>query len=107
MATDVTTPGTGPAEHTKPEGSASIWVRGLYMLLFLIITRLTELLIALVMLIQFIVKAAGGSTNVNLLTFGDQLSRYLYSIIQFQTFNTEEKPFPFKQWPQAEEKSPQ
>lgn len=97
MTTDVTTPESGHTETTD-QPQKSIWIRGLYMLLFLIITRLTELVIALVMLVQFIFKAATGTTNDNLLTFGDQLSHYLFAIIQFQTFNTETKPFPFSHW---------
>ncbi|MDH5327964.1 MAG: DUF4389 domain-containing protein [Gammaproteobacteria bacterium] len=97
MAT-VTTPESTQPEQIQTE--PSIWIRGLYMLLFLIVTRLTELVIALIMLVQFVFKAATGSTNANLLTFGDQLSNYLYSIIQFQTFNKEDKPFPFRPWNQ-------
>lgn len=105
MATHVTTPGSGHTEQTEQSTEPSIWIRGLYMLLFIIVARLTELVIGLLMLIQFVLKAATGNTNDNLLTFGDQLSQYLYSIVQFQTFNTEEKPFPFQPWPQGRELS--
>ena len=98
MVTDNYTPDSGNTVHSdKP----SIWIRGLYMLLFAIVSRLTEMVIGLVMLIQFVLKAATGNTNTNLLIFGDQLSQYLFEIVQFQTFNTEHKPFPFRPWPQA------
>ena len=103
MATDITTPDSSDTEHTDQVKEPSIWIRGLYMLLFVIITRLTEVIIGLVMFIQFILKAATGNTNKNLVTFGNQLSQYLFAIVQFQTFNTEDKPFPFNQWPQVEE----
>ena len=43
-----------------------------------------------------------GNTNDNLGRFGNQLSQYLYAIVQFQTFNTEDKPFPFGKWPESE-----
>ena len=68
------------------------------MLLFLVITRVTEAVVGLVMLIQFILRAATGHTNKNLLAFGHQLGQYLFAIVQFQTFNSEEKTFPFSPW---------
>ena len=103
MTTDVSTPEFGNPEQAEHTSGPSIWIRGLYMLLFIIITRLTEVVVGLVMLIQFVLKAATGNTNSNLETFGDQLSQYLYAIVQFQTFNTEDKPFPFSPWPQGSE----
>ena len=103
MATGTSTPDIGNPETAEQASKPSIWIRGLYMLLFIIITRLTEAVIFLVMLIQFVLKAATGNTNNNLEMFGDQLSQYLYAIVQFQTFNTEDKPFPFNTWPQSGE----
>lgn len=103
MATDVSTPEFGESEQKEQTSGPSIWQRALYMLLFAIIFHITEAVIGLVMVVQFILKAATGNTNDNLGRFGAQISHYLYEIVQFQTFNTEEKPFPFKSWPQSEE----
>jgi hypothetical protein len=101
MATDVSTPDFGNPEQTEQTSGPSIWHRALYMLLFAIIFHITEVIIGLVMVVQFILKAATGNTNDNLGRFGNQLSQYLYEIVQFQTFNTEDKPFPFSSWPQS------
>lgn len=101
MTNQVTTPDPGYTELSEPGKEASIWIRGLYMLLFAVIANITELVIGLVMLVQFILNAATGNTNNNLLAFGDQLSRYIYEIVQFQTFNSEVKPYPFNTWPKA------
>lgn len=98
MAADIHSPEAGDEEQTN---GPSIWIRALYMLLFALIFHLTEAVIGLVMVVQFILKAATGDTNSNLLTFGGQLSQYLAEIVQFQTFNTEDKPFPFGQWPKG------
>ena len=105
MTAEITTPEPNNTAKTDRIEEPSIWIRGLYMLLFAIITRLTELVIGVVMLIQFVLKAATGNINTDLLNFGDQLSRYLFKIVQFQTFNSEDKPFPFDQWPQGREAS--
>lgn len=96
MASDMTSSDSRSRDEKVNE--SSIWVRGLYMLLFLIIARLTEVVVGLVAFIQFVLKAATNSTNDNLTVFGQNLSRYMLEIIQFQTFNSEEKPFPFKPW---------
>jgi len=88
-------------EEQTEEDDASIWIRGLFMLLFGVIAHIAELVIGLVMLVQFILKASTDKTNINLLVFGDQLSKYIFEIIQFQTFNSEEKPFPFNSWPKS------
>ncbi|MDH5446936.1 MAG: DUF4389 domain-containing protein [Gammaproteobacteria bacterium] len=102
MATDVSSPEFSDGEHTEQASGPSIWHRALYMVLFAIIFHLVELIIGLVMVVQFVLKAATGKTNENLGRFGDQLSQYLYKIVQFQTFNTEDKPFPFQAWPKGE-----
>jgi len=37
--------------------------------------------------------------NTRLLTFGRSLGSYVQQLVNFQSFNTEEKPFPFNDWP--------
>jgi flagellar biosynthesis protein FlhB len=104
-AENMTNDAEQPQQAPEPEQDekASIWVRGLYMLLFAVIAHIAELVIALVMLVQFILKSATDKTNDNLLSFGDQMGKYVLEIVRFLTFNTEEKPFPFNSWPKAED----
>jgi hypothetical protein len=35
------------------------------------------------------------------LELGQGLGAYIYEILQFMTFNSEQLPFPFGRWPQA------
>jgi hypothetical protein len=77
-----------------------IWIRALYMLLFIIIYSFTEVVIALVAIGQFLTVVLTGSKNDRLLKFGQSLSSFVYQIMQFFTFNSEEKPFPFAEWPE-------
>ena len=102
MVTQATTTGSEHSDNELAQQS-SIWTRGLYMLLFVIIARVTEAVVWIVLLVQFICKAATHHTNDNLTGFGQSLSRYYYSIIRFQTFNSEDKPFPFSPWPKQDE----
>lgn len=77
------------------------WMRGLYMLLFLVFYTLAELVVGAVVVFQFLSRLITGEVNERLLQFGQQLSRYLYDTLRFFTFNSEEKPYPFSPWPQT------
>jgi len=104
MVTQATTTGSEPADNELAP-QTSIWARGLYMLLFVIIARVAEAVVWVVLLIQFIYKAMTHQTNDQLIKFGQSLSRYYYEIIRFQTFNSDAKPFPFSPWPKDDEQA--
>ena len=74
------------------------WYRGLYMLLFLFIMGFTKGLVFVISIIQFIILVASGEVNEQLQRFGQGLATYLYDTVQFLTFNSEQKPFPFSEW---------
>ena len=84
--------------HYKDRGT---WVRGLFMLLFVALYNIAAVLISAVAILQFAWKLISGETNPRLLSFGEGLSRYFYQLLRFLTFNTEDKPFPFADWPAA------
>jgi hypothetical protein len=75
------------------------WKRGVFMLVFAIISGLAKLLVTLVAIFQFITLLFKGQTNDTMLPFGQNLSTYLYQITLFLTFKTEEMPFPFNDFP--------
>ncbi len=75
------------------------WLRGLYMLLFILIAGVARFVIAVVVLFQFFSVLFTGNTNAQLLTLGQNLSTYIYQITLFLTFNSERRPFPFGDWP--------
>ena len=78
------------------------WLRGLYMLLFIVIFHVAEFVIGAVVLLQFLFTLVTGAPNARLLQFGQSLSRYVYQILRFLTFNSEDLPFPFTEWPVAD-----
>ncbi|MEI8055173.1 MAG: DUF4389 domain-containing protein [bacterium] len=75
------------------------WLRGLFMLFFIVIKYLVSWLIALIALFQFVVDLLMDKPNEKLLAFTKQLNSYLLQIVNFLTFNSEKKPFPFTSWP--------
>ncbi|MBY0578738.1 MAG: DUF4389 domain-containing protein [Burkholderiales bacterium] len=76
------------------------WVRALFMLLLGMLYSLAGTVLLIVAVAQFIFLIAGGTPNSRLASFGHSLGEYIRQIVEFQTFNTEEKPFPFSDWPQ-------
>ena len=85
--------------------SQSTWIRGLYMILYIIFSRLAEIVLGMVVLFQFLLKLFTGETNDRLLKLGQGISTYLYQVFQFLTFNSEYHPYPFGAWPRGEPKS--
>ena len=76
----------------------STWIRILYMLLFFFIYNLAEMVVFGVAVIQAGITLITGEPNRQLLIFGRGLSQYVFQIVQFFTFASEELPFPFGPW---------
>jgi len=73
------------------------------MLLFLIICELGKVILSLVALAQFVFVLLTGSANENLQRFGKSMGIYLQLVVEYLSYNQEEKPFPFAPWPEAGE----
>jgi hypothetical protein len=85
------------------------WIRFGYMLLFAVVYNLLEIILLAVVLFQAFLTLITGSRNQRLLRFGGQLSTFFYQILQYLTYNSDETPFPFAEWPSnksSEKKSP-
>ena len=75
------------------------WKRGLFMIVFVIISGLAKLIVTLVAVFQYITLLFKGQVNENVIPFGQNLSTYLYQVTLFLTFKTDEMPFPFLAFP--------
>ncbi|NOT83290.1 MAG: DUF4389 domain-containing protein [Methylococcaceae bacterium] len=75
-----------------------IWKRLLYMLIYGILAGLVRMLIWVVILIQLGTVIFTGEVNQHLLNFGQRLSAFLYHMLLFLTFNTDDLAFPFASW---------
>ena len=81
--------------------SKSVWLRGLFMLLFAVLYGVAEFILAVVAVFQFGAALITGKPNNNAVRFGNSLGQYIFQITQFVTFNSEVKPFPFSSWPES------
>ncbi|MEN8179890.1 MAG: DUF4389 domain-containing protein [Pseudomonadota bacterium] len=79
----------------------SVWLRGLYMLIFMFILGVVKFVAFVVILFQFLTVLFTADTNKKLVRFGQSLSTYQYQIMLFLTYNSEEYPFPMGEWPEG------
>ena len=77
------------------------WMRGFYLILFVIIYGIAEFLIMAIMLFQFLSTLFVRRTNEPLVKFGGSLSVYIYEIMLYLTYGSDDRPFPFREWPAA------
>ena len=80
----------------------STWKRGLYMLLYAVFYTIAEIVLAAVVIFQFLLQLFTGETNERLRKLGQSISTYAYQILIFLTFNSEYRPYPFGAWPAGE-----
>ena len=85
--------------------SKSTWLRLLFMILFIALWSISRLVVFAVVVLQFFWVLVTGSTNVRLSAFGMSLATYSFQIITFLTYNTEDQPFPFSDWPSGPPKA--
>jgi len=79
-----------------------IWMRGVFMVLFLIAYNIVEFLILLAALFQFVAVLFTGRVNNTVLRLGNNLSLFALETFQYLTFNSNLRPFPFSPWPDEE-----
>lgn len=85
-----------------PGNKRNIWLRGLFMLLMGIAFQVCGTVLCVVTVIQFVIVLLNDTPNPRLASFGRSMGSYLRQIVSFLTFATEDKPFPFSEWPAGE-----
>jgi hypothetical protein len=78
-----------------------VWKRGLFMLLFAIAIGIAHVVLNALAVVQFLWLLIAGEPNHLLATFDRSLSTWLADTVRFMTCASEDKPFPWQQWPDA------
>lgn len=79
------------------------WLRGLFILIVAFLLAVARVVLWTVVLFQFLFTLFAGKVNEKLLSFSNSLCRFLYQCFLYITYNSNEKPFPFGDWPSADE----
>jgi hypothetical protein len=75
--------------------------RGLFMLLFAIAFGIAQVLLNVLAVVQFLWLLLTTAPNRFVLRFGASLSVWLADVARFLSCASDEKPFPWKEWPNA------
>jgi hypothetical protein len=79
--------------------SSKHWLRLVFMLLFAALLQLASVVMWMLVAVQFVFSLITGEDNQHLRRFGHSLSTYIYDVLKFLCYSSEEKPFPFADWP--------
>ncbi|HDY98898.1 MAG TPA: DUF4389 domain-containing protein [Pseudomonas sabulinigri] len=80
--------------------SADFWLRLLYTILFMLAWQVVEILLALLVVIQIMSRLFTGSANEDAKVWGEGFSLYACQIGRYITQVSDQKPWPFIEWPQ-------
>ena len=86
--------------------NVNVWLRLFFMVLTLFCLWVARILLWFVAIFQFLLVLFAGKDNDNLRNFGQGLSKWVQQCLLFVTFNSEEKPYPFNEWPTVEPTEP-
>ena len=67
---------------------------------------LVKTVVGLVLLAQFILGIFAGQINRRLVDFTGDLNRFSYHVLQYLTWNSNDRPFPFSDWPGPDDQNP-
>ncbi len=83
--------------------SRSTWIRLLFMLIIALFYAVSRPVVFAVIVSQFLWVLFTAKTNKKLAVLGHSLALYTCEIIDFMTYNSEVKPFPFdSDWPSGD-----
>ena len=89
-------------ETKKNLTEKNTWMRGVYMLLFIVVDIFfVRVAIHLIALVQFVVMLFTSGANEKLTELGYSVSTFSYQIMLYVTYNSDSRPFPFDEvWPE-------
>ena len=86
--------------------SRATWLRLLFMALFGLFISFAGMIGTVIVVLGFFWVLFTGEVNRELRQIGQAIASYMYEIVRYLTFNTDDKPFPFGgDWPSGEPKN--
>ena len=80
--------------------SRTTWLRLLFMCIYGMLAGLASMVATVVVALGFLMVLFTGEVNQELRQLGQGIASYLFQIVRYLTFNTDDKPFPFgSAWP--------
>jgi Domain of unknown function (DUF4389) len=86
-------------KEVRATETREVWKRGLFMLLFAVGFGVGHLVLNLLAVVQFLWLLLARESNQPLLRFGRSLSIWFADTARFLSCASDEKPFPWRDWP--------
>ena len=77
----------------------SIWVNFFLKVIYLIFLNFIIPFLGFITLLQLLFSLGSKKPNDNLISFSKKISIYIYQIINFITYSSDERPWPFNPFP--------
>ena len=74
-------------------------LRLFYAVCFYIVYRFIDIIVVIVCVVQFVHQLFMDEPQQELTKFSQGLAQYVAHIIRYLSWNTDDKPFPFNDWP--------
>lgn len=95
--------GTDNGKIEKNLKSRTTWMRLLFMCVYGLLASLASMVVSVVVVLGFLMVLFTGEVNQELRQLGHGIASYLFQIVRYLTFNSDDKPFPFgSAWPSEE-----
>ncbi len=78
-------------------------LRLVFMVFFVVIYKVLDIVLLLIAVAQFLFHVITDKDNETLRQVGDGISCYYFQIYRYLTYNSNQKPFPFSDWPTSTE----
>lgn len=85
-------------ENTSNVKNKGTWMRLVHMVVLAIAFNVSELVIAVTVVYQFLTVLFTGAPNDNARRLGSEFGSYMRAIARYMTYDTEERPFPYAPW---------
>jgi Domain of unknown function (DUF4389) len=92
-------------EQDRHTAIQSHWIRAFYLVFFMIAFGAGQSVLCLLAVVQFLWLMATGEPNHVLRRFGSSLARWFAEVVRFLSCASDDKPFPWKEWPAADPNS--
>lgn len=76
------------------------WTRLVFMLLFALLLHIAAAVMWVLCILQFSFSVLTGQDNENLRYLGDSVAKFVQQALRYLSYNSEQKPFPFADWPE-------
>lgn len=86
-------------DFKKTVASDAFWLQTVYIVLFLMVARLLDVLLVSLALIQWLFRLLTRGNNEFLSSFSYSLGVYYQQVTHYLTGCSDIKPFPFREWP--------